>query len=125
MKAWTALTVVVAALLFGLALSNAFYEATSPSALAWHVVLRKAYSVAAFALVGFLLRQALREHGRREPFPTCIWAIAAYSALIEIGQDLIGSKEGLLWNAVDVGCGALGGLIACFDRTLAAVLKRN
>jgi membrane associated rhomboid family serine protease len=117
MKIWTLLTIVAATILYVVALSNAAYEATSPASFAWHVLLRKIYSVAAFALVGYLLRRALREHGRDGAFPTCVWGVAAYSAAIEIGQDLAGSHEGLAWNAIDVACGALGGFIAVADLT--------
>lgn len=114
------LAAVVAAVVFALGLSNAVYEATSPWGSPWHVLLRKSYSVAAFALVAYLYRRALREHRRNDAFPTCIWALAGYSAAIELGQALVGSHEGLAWNAIDVGCGALGGLIACFDQALGA-----
>jgi hypothetical protein len=111
--------------LFAVALSNAAYEMTSPSSFAWHVLLRKAYSVGAFALVGYLLRRALQEHGRQRAFPTCVWAVAAYSAAIEIGQSLTGSREGYLSNAIDVGCGALGGFIAVADQALRRSADRS
>jgi hypothetical protein len=101
-----------AAALFVVALSNSVYEATSPSWLNWHVLLRKTYSVAAFAVVAYLLRKALVENGRPAGPLVCILATAAYSAAIEVGQAFVGSHEGLLWNAIDVGCGALGGAIA-------------
>jgi hypothetical protein len=84
--------------------------------LTWHVLLRKAYGVAAFTLVGYLLRRGLAEHGRTALVVPCVLGIALYSALIEAGQALLGSHEGLAWNAFDVGCGALGGLIAVADR---------
>lgn len=125
MKLWTPLLVIVAALLFAVALSNAAYETTSPSTFAWHVLLRKTYSIGAFTLVGFLLRRTLQEHGRHDAFPTCIWGVAAYSAAIEIGQDLTGSQEGYVSNAFDVLCGALGGFVAVSDLALKAVRSKR
>jgi hypothetical protein len=122
-RIWTVLTVIAATALIVVALSDAVYESTSPGAFAWHVLLRKAYSVGAFALVAYLLRRALGEHGNPRAFPTCVWAVAAYSAAIEVGQFFVGSHEGLLWNAFDVGCGALGGFIASADQAFG--LKRN
>jgi hypothetical protein len=107
---------VVGAALYAAALSQAFYELTSPSYLSWHVILRKAYSVGAFATVGYLLRRSLAEHGRDHVVVACVAGLALYSGLIEAGQFLAGSREGLGWNAFDVACGALGGLIAVGDR---------
>ena len=115
-RPWTAAAALVAAVLFAAALSDALYDLTSPPALAWHVVLRKAYSVAAFALVGYLLRRSLTERGRTAVVVACVVGVALYSALIELGQALLGSHEGLAWNAFDVACGALGGSIAVADR---------
>jgi len=118
--------VVAAAALFVVALNNAVYEATSPSWFGWHVVLRKSYSVAAFAAVGYLLRRALTERDQRhEILWSCVLGITAYSAAIEVGQALVGSREGLLWNAVDVACGALGGALACADLILRRLLRRG
>jgi hypothetical protein len=115
-KPWTVATVAIAALLFAAAVSHAVYEATSPVSFTWHVVLRKAYSVAAFTLVGFLLRRALAENAvETRTSLVCIACVAAYSGAIEIGQYLHGSHEGLRWNAFDVACGALGGGIATSD----------
>ncbi len=125
MKIWTLLLAVVGAVLFAVALSNEAYEATSPSSFAWHVLLRKTYSVGAFALVGYLLRRALQEHGRNDAFPTCIWGVAAYSAVIEIGQDLTGSHEGFISNAFDVLCGALGGFVAVADLAWKAIRSKR
>jgi hypothetical protein len=118
MKPWTVLTVIVATILFVVALSNTVYDATSPSWLSWHVLLRKSYSVIAFAVVGYFLRRALKEHDRPNAIETCVLGITAYSAAIEIGQVAVGSHEGLLWNAVDVACGTLGGALACSDLIL-------
>jgi hypothetical protein len=123
MKLWTLLTVIAATILFVVALSNTVYDATSPSWLSWHVLLRKFYSVIAFAVVGYFLRGALKEHDRPDAIGTCVLGVTAYSAAIEIGQAAVGSHEGLLWNVVDVACGALGGALACADvivRRLAA-----
>jgi tellurite resistance protein TehA-like permease len=108
---WT-LVAVTSVALFAVALSNEVYDLTSPPGLSWHLLLRKTYSIAAFTLVGYLLRRALAE--RRRPFSwwACVFAVAFYSAAIEIGQALAGSHEGLVWNALDVACGAIGGLLA-------------
>jgi hypothetical protein len=111
MKRWTLIACGLAIVFFALALSNAVYELTSPFELSWHILLRKFYSIVAFSLVGYAARRAFDEHGiSRSPLVAVI-AVAAYSALIEIGQALLGSHEGLLWNTVDVVCGAIGGLI--------------
>ncbi len=107
---WWIATVVVAACLFAVALSDSVYEATSPPG-PWQILLRKSYSIAAFTLVGFLLSKALGA-----PSPRLRWllpaaSIAAYSFVIEAGQAAEGVREGLLWNAVDVACGFLGGYL--------------
>ena len=112
MKPWTLATSVVATVLYVAALSDEFYRLTSPPTLSWHVVLRKAYSVVAFAAVAYLARRAFAEHGRPNAAVSCIVLAALYSALIEVGQWLAGSHEGLAWNAADVVCGALGGVVA-------------
>ena len=111
MKPWTVAASVVAAVLFAAAISNEFYQLTSPPSLSWHVLLRKAYSIVAFALVAYLLRRALREHGRQRVALTCILGVAAYSGAIEIVQAFLGSREGFGWNAIDVVCGAAGGAL--------------
>lgn len=46
----------------------------------------------------------------------CIVGVAFYSALIEVGQHLLGSTEGLGWNVGDTLCGAVGGALAVADR---------
>lgn len=125
-KRWTIAAVVVATVLFVLANRDDVYLLTSPPGLSWHILLRKAYSVVAFALVGHLCRRALIENGRPHVITPCIAGIAAYSGLIEIGQYLGGSQEGLGWNAFDVVCGALGGAVAVSDRLFPSLrLKRS
>jgi len=112
MKLWSLATTVVAVGLFVAALSSEVYDLTSPPAFEWHMLLRKAYSIVAFVLVGYLLRRAFAERARRLPPAACALAVALYSGVIEIGQALVGSHEGLAWNAVDLACGGIGGLLA-------------
>jgi hypothetical protein len=114
---WTIAATLTAAFFYILALDAAVYELTSPSWLSWHVLLRKFYSIVAFALVGYTFRRALVENGyRRQSLVfTCVAGVAMYSAAIEVGQFLRGSQEGLGWNAFDTFCGAAGGAIATFD----------
>jgi hypothetical protein len=112
MRPWTIAAFCAAAALYAAALSAAFYEITSPSWLSWHVALRKAYSIVAFALVAWLLRRAVAEWNGHWPDGGIVAAAALYSAAIEVGQYFCGSQEGLGWNAFDVGCGAAGGVIA-------------
>jgi len=111
-KPWTLAAIAVAAFFFTIAISNAVYEATSPSWLSWHVVLRKGYSIVAFTIVGYLFRRALAENGKPSPALTLIAGVALYSAGIEVAQFLHGSKEGLGWNAFDTACGGVGGGLA-------------
>ncbi len=118
MKRWTIAAIVVGTLMYVVACSQEIYQLTSPPSFEWHVLLRKAYSVVAFALVGYLLRRALIEIGRSHIAQTCTWGLALYSGLIEVGQFVGGSQEGLVWNAIDVLCGALGGAVAVADRLI-------
>lgn len=103
---------IVFVFFFGLALSRDFYNATTPDTFAWHTLLRKSYSVVAFAVVGFCYRKALAEHGEPVGPLQAATIVAAYSALIEVAQYFGGAQESLTWNAVDVICGALGGAVA-------------
>jgi len=108
----------VAAVLFWAATSNEVYDLTSPASLSWHVALRKAYSIVAFAVVGFTADKALRPSA----FAVLRAAVmvALYSAEIEVVQALLGSHEGLIWNGIDTACGAAGGAIG----SLAGRIKR-
>ncbi|MBC5809799.1 MAG: VanZ family protein [Candidatus Eremiobacteraeota bacterium] len=103
--------VSAATVFFVLAINQDVYNSTSPPAITWHVLLRKIYSVAAFTIVGFLFLRARGEYGKSRSLGTGMLAVALYSALIEIAQFAIGVREGLVWNAVDVTCGALGGAL--------------
>ena len=115
---WIAAVVVIAAILFWLATNDAVYELTSPSSLSWHVWARKAYSIVAFALVGFTVDKALGPTTR--PYVRAAVLVAGYSGAIEIVQALQGSHEGPIWNAIDVVCGAVGGWLGVFAGRIAA-----
>lgn len=109
---WRALAVAVAAALFWTATSDVVYESTSPSTLSWHVPLRKLYSIVAFAVVGFLADKALGSSTRAVARGALL--VAVYSAAIEVAQFALGSTEGLLWNGIDVICGAIGGALGAW-----------
>ncbi|HEY8314144.1 MAG TPA: hypothetical protein VIG51_08190 [Candidatus Baltobacteraceae bacterium] len=100
----------VATVLFALSLSGSFEELTSPHLLSWHVLLRKAYSIGAFAVVAFLLARLQNAVTAAAAFRIG-WTIALYSAAIEVGQAIVGSHEGLRWNLADTMMGFVGGLI--------------
>jgi hypothetical protein len=86
------------------------------------VALRKAYSIAAFAVVGFTAERALRPNGRAVLRGAAI--VALYSAAIEVAQALHGSHEGLIWNGIDVLCGAVGGSIGAAAGRIMRVRRR-
>jgi predicted membrane-bound mannosyltransferase len=106
-RTWIVSAALIAAVLFWAATSNEVYDITSPPALTFHVLLRKAYSIAAFAVVGFTADKALGA-STRGPLRAAV-LVAVYSGAIEIVQAMRDSHEGLAWNAVDVVCGAVGG----------------
>jgi len=106
---WWWITALAAVIFFYLATSNAVYDLTSPVGLDFHVLLRKAYSVIAFGVVGYCAARAFRAGAS----PRASWQIglfvAAFSLAIEIAQAFTPPPEGLLSNAVDVVCGFVGG----------------
>jgi hypothetical protein len=112
MKRWTWIAAATAAFFFALALNGAVYDATSPSYLDWHIALRKTYSVIAFTIAGVTFGRAAREWRRPFSLAGLAFAVAAYSAAIEIGQRFTGSHESWQSNLLDVGCGAIGGALA-------------
>lgn len=75
------------------------------------VLLRKLYSIIAFAVVGFFAAPLLPRPSRLR-WDTAL--IAGFSLLIEIAQKAIGSHEGYASNLFDIGCGAVGGVIGAF-----------
>lgn len=94
---------------FALALSDTVYDVASPSGLPHHVIVRKLYSLACFALLGFLLSRSLPASRWSWAIARTALAIGVYSAFVEIGQRFAGSHESLKWNAVDIIMGLLGG----------------
>jgi hypothetical protein len=120
---WKAAALLIAAALFWAATSDEVYDATSPPTLSWHVLLRKAYSIAAFALVGFSADKALGPSAR--PLLRAALLVAAYSAAIEVAQAWHASQEGVWWNAVDVLCGAAGGALGVIAARIIRSRRRS
>lgn len=111
-RIWLGFYTALSIALFALAVSNAAYEATSPAWLSFHVLLRKSYSVIAFALVGFSLEQATRFAGSAWRPARIGLCIGLYSALIEVAQRVFsGAHEALGLQAFDVACGFAGGVL--------------
>lgn len=106
-----ALAVLLGVVLFAAAISNEVYDATSPAWLSWHVLLRKAYSVVAFGTLATMLAPMWPDRAATWRLPVLL---AVYSAAIELGQWLHGVREGLGYNALDVACGAAGGLLGAY-----------
>lgn len=71
-------------------------------------VLRKIYSVIAFAVVGGLSAPLF---ARADRIRTCATLVTGFSLAIEIVQRLTVSHESNLSSIFDLGCGALGGAI--------------
>jgi hypothetical protein len=111
MRAWTFLTIIVGLALYILAINDEVYILTSPPTFAWHILLRKTYSIGAFTLLGFLYAKLFRQHGRTTNILHTTIAIALYSAVIEVTQAFRGSHEGLSWHTFDIACGAVGGAL--------------
>lgn len=127
-RLWVAAAAGAAIVFFLIALRRDVYDETSPAHIAMHVfgstarsvgdpfgislhvVIRKAYSIVAFALVCFLYAKAMALDARRALSIVLFGAL--FSAAIEAGQRLHHVHEGLGWNAVDVACGAAGGGVA-------------
>jgi len=125
---WRTIALVVAGTFFWIAMRVDVYHATSPESLArtlfgpdviqfahpwWfslHILVRKVYSIVAFALVGFTAHRALGPTAR--PALRAAALVGIYSLGIEIGQRLFVANEPVLESVLDVGCGALGGWLA-------------
>lgn len=112
---WTLAAIARAIVLYVAAISSDFYQLTSPESLTWHVALRKAYSIVAFGVLGYVTRRALVERRCAGVARLTIALLALVSGAIEAGQFLYGSTEGLAWNAFDILCGAIGGALGVAD----------
>jgi len=71
-------------------------------------ILRKLYSVVAFAVVGFFAAPAFEPSQR---LLAGALLVGSFSTAIEIAQRMTGSHESLLSNIFDILCGAVGGLL--------------
>jgi hypothetical protein len=116
---WWTLTIIAALAFFLLALSDTVYELTSPPG-PLQIVLRKSYSIVAFAIVGYCLTRAFRLSQRSKGTLYIAFAIALYSLIIEVSQFIGGAQEGIFWNAVDVGCGFIGGYLGAIANKLSS-----
>jgi hypothetical protein len=103
-----------------LLLMHVFGEDYNDGPLSVLVLLRKFYSIVAFAVIGFVVDKALPR--TRRPALRAAIIVAAFSAVIEVAQKLHGAREGLLSEAIDVACGALGGWLAV---TIAGAITRR
>ena len=97
-------------------IERVFGEDADEGPFAVHVLLRKFYSIVAFTIIGYVVDRALPP--ARRPALRAALIVGAFSACIEVAQKLREAPEGLLSNAIDVGCGALGGWLAVMLRRL-------
>jgi hypothetical protein len=138
---WCAIAIIVAVGFFLCALRVDFDYATAPPNmvhklfgadvvtfahphwLSLHTWVRKAYSIVAFAIVGFTAHRALGPSQRPRARMACL--VGGYSLGIEIAQHLMIGAEPLVESAFDVGCGALGGWLAVVIDDAARTRKRS
>jgi hypothetical protein len=113
--AWWVVAVIIGALLLFAAVNNKVYEVTSPTSFDYHVILRKIYSIVAFAMVGYPVARA-RALSDRSASPLVIGGIVAgYSTIIEVLQFVLDPPyEGFVSNVLDVAYGLAGGVFAAW-----------
>ena len=105
---------IVAVIMYFLGTNDTVYNLTSPAALDIHVLLRKAYSIAAFGVTGYVAARASLASGwRTSPLMVAMW-LSLFSLTIEIAQDLSPPRESLALHAFDVACGAIGGWLGAW-----------
>jgi hypothetical protein len=123
---WAIVALAAAVAFLSAATTQSVYDHTSPSGIAqrmfgedaprvphnhWlslHVILRKAYSIVAFAIVGFVVDRALPLVRRRALRAAVV--VALFSGVIEVAQKLLDhSPESVASNVFDIACGAVGG----------------
>jgi hypothetical protein len=106
------IAVAAFAVFFYLGVAREFYSASVVrDDLFLTIALRKTYSLLAFAALGFFSDFAVARPWRPLRVLEGALLIGGVSALIEVVQDLRGSREGLAWNAGDVLFGMLGGVL--------------
>jgi hypothetical protein len=71
-------------------------------------IVRKIYSVVAFAIVGFFASPLFVARARLQ---TSALLVMGFSLAIEIAQHAVGYPESLVSNVFDLACGALGGVL--------------
>ena len=71
-------------------------------------IVRKIYSVVAFAIVGFFASPLFVAKARLQ---ISALLVMGFSLAIEIAQHAMGYPESLVSNAFDLACGALGGML--------------
>ena len=104
---------ISALVLLALAVNNGVYDLTSNPSWDYYIVLRKLYSIVAFAIVGYAVARARQTSGLSASPLVIGGIIAGYSTVIEIAQYFLDPPpEGLLSNAFDVFCGLIGGIAA-------------
>jgi hypothetical protein len=138
-SAWRVIAVTLAVALFYAATRVDLYDASTPYGMShkllgarapnlphpwWfslHILLRKVYSVIAFASIGFSAEKALN------PTPTpklrATVLVALYSLGIEFAQHAIDPSEPIMERVLDVACGALGGWIGA--SAIASIERRR
>ena len=98
-------------------LERAFGEDANDGPYSVRVLLRKLYSVIAFALIGFVVDRAL-PRARRAGLRAAL-IVAAFSGVIEVAQKMNHAEEGPRSEAFDVACGFAGGWLgAALSRRL-------
>jgi hypothetical protein len=85
-------------------------------------ILRKLYSIVAFAIVGFFAAPVFEGRHR---LAACALLVGSFSTAIEIAQRITGAHESLLSNLFDIGCGALGGLLGGLAFAFVARARRS
>jgi hypothetical protein len=85
-------------------------------------LVRKAYSIVAFSILGLLVAPIIPKPNR---ILVAALVVGTFSTIIEIGQKLTGTIESIYSNLFDVGCGVLGGAIGALAWNLWRAIARR
>jgi hypothetical protein len=85
-------------------------------------LVRKAYSIVAFSILGLLVAPTIPKPNRIRIDGI---VVGVFSTVIEIGQKLTGTIESIYSNLFDIGCGVLGGILGALAWNLARSLARR